>query len=400
VPGDLVTAKIDLLLANDITAPIAIDELEKAGIDRIYNPSSVVFVADHMVPAKDIDAANLCGKMRAFAKRQGAPLYEAGWGGIEHALLPEEGLVVPGMFVVGADSHTCTYGAVGCFATGVGSTDFAAALAMGELWFRVPESMKLIFKGKMGDGLMGKDLILNAIGKIGVDGAAYRAMEFEGQGIDDMLMDGRMTMCNMAIEAGAKSGIIAPDAKTVDYVRARSGRPFQLYRSSPDAQYVETVEFDVTDMEPQVALPHSPGNAKPVSEVTGTEVDQVVIGSCTNGRMEDLRIAARILRGRAVHSGLRCIIIPATQRLYLQALDEGLIETFVRANAIVSTPTCGPCLGMHMGVLGEGEVALSTTNRNFIGRMGHRSSSVYLASPATAAATAIEGIIADPRRYL
>jgi len=357
-------------------------------------------VADHMVPAKDIDAANLCGKMRAFAKRQGAPLYEAGWGGIEHALLPEEGLVVPGMFVVGADSHTCTYGAVGCFATGVGSTDFAAALAMGELWFRVPESMKLIFKGKMGDGLMGKDLILNAIGKIGVDGAAYRAMEFEGQGIDDMLMDGRMTMCNMAIEAGAKSGIIAPDAKTVDYVRARSGRPFQLYRSSPDAQYVETVEFDVTDMEPQVALPHSPGNAKPVSEVTGTEVDQVVIGSCTNGRMEDLRIAARILRGRAVHSGLRCIIIPATQRLYLQALDEGLIETFVRANAIVSTPTCGPCLGMHMGVLGEGEVALSTTNRNFIGRMGHRSSSVYLASPATAAATAIEGIIADPRRYL
>ena len=398
--GDLVTAKIDLLLANDITAPIAIDELEKAGIDRIYDPSSAVFVADHMVPAKDIDAANLCGKMRAFAKRHGIPLYEGGWGGIEHALLPEEGLVVPGMFVVGADSHTCTYGAVGCFATGVGSTDFAAALALGELWFRVPESMKLIFNGTMGGGLMGKDLILNAIGRIGVDGATYRAMEFEGQAIGDISMDGRLTMCNMAIEAGAKSGIIAPDAKTADYVRARSRRPFQLHASGPDAQYAETVEFDVTGMEPQVALPHSPGNVKPVSEVVGTEVDQVVIGSCTNGRMEDMRIAARILKGRTVRQGLRCIIIPATQGLYLQALGEGLIETFMKAKAIVSTPTCGPCLGMHMGVLGEGEVALSTTNRNFIGRMGHRSSKVYLASPATAAATAVEGSVADPRRYL
>jgi len=400
VAGDLVTVKIDLLLANDITAPIAIDELEKAGIDKIRDPSSVVFVADHMVPAKDIDAANLCVKMRDFAKRHGIRFYEGGWGGIEHALLPEEGLVAPGMFVVGADSHTCTYGAVGCFATGVGSTDFAAALALGELWFRVPESMKLVFDGKMGDGLMGKDLILNAIGRIGVDGATYRAMEFEGQAIGEVSMDGRLTICNMAIEAGAKSGIIAPDAKTADYVRARGGRAFQIHASGADAQYVEAVEFDVTGMEPQVALPHSPGNVKPVSEAAGTEVDQVVIGSCTNGRMEDMRIAARILKGRAVRTGLRCIIIPATQGIYLQALAEGLIETFVRANAVVSTPTCGPCLGMHMGVLGGGEVALSTTNRNFIGRMGHRSSKVYLASPATAAATAVEGRVADPRRYL
>jgi len=357
-------------------------------------------VADHMVPAKDIDAANLCGKMRDFAKRHGVPLYEGGWGGIEHALLPEEGLVAPGMFVVGADSHTCTYGAVGCFATGVGSTDFAAALALGELWFRVPESMKLNFNGKMGDGLMGKDLILNAIGEIGVDGATYRALEFGGGAMGDVSIDGRLTICNMAIEAGAKNGIIAPDAKTVDYVRARSGRAFRPYASDPDAQYVEAVEIDVTGMEPQVALPHSPGNVKPVSEVAGTEVDQVVIGSCTNGRMEDMRVAARILRGRGVRAGLRCIIIPATQGIYLRALGEGLIEAFVRAKAVVSTPTCGPCLGMHMGVLGEGEVALSTTNRNFIGRMGHRSSKVYLASPATAAATAAEGRVADPRRYL
>lgn len=394
------TAKIDLLLANDITAPIAIDELDRAGIDRIFDPSSVVFVADHMVPAKDINAANLCHKMRDFAKKQGARIYEAGWGGIEHALLPEEGLIVPGMFVVGADSHTCTYGALGCFATGVGSTDFAAALALGELWFKVPESMKLIFDGEIGKGVMGKDLILNAINRIGVDGANYRALEYEGSAIDSLSMDGRLTMCNMAIEAGAKNGIIAPDAKTMDYVRARSKGPFRTHASDPDAQYAEIVEFDVTDMGPQVALPHSPANAKPVSEVVGSEVDQVVIGSCTNGRMEDLRIAARILRGRKVHPGLRCIIIPATQKLYLQALGEGLIEAFLMANAIVSTPTCGPCLGMHMGVLGEGEVALSTTNRNFIGRMGHRSSKVYLASPATAAATAIEGRIADPRGFL
>jgi 3-isopropylmalate/(R)-2-methylmalate dehydratase large subunit len=395
-----VTAKIDLLLGNDITAPIAIDELGKAGIDKIHEPSSVVLVADHMVPAKDINAANLCSKMRDFAKRQGVRLYEAGWGGIEHALLPEEGLVVPGMFVVGADSHTCTYGALGCFATGVGSTDFAAALALGELWFRVPESMRLIFAGEMGKGVMGKDLILHAIGRIGVDGATYRALELEGPAVGEMSMDGRLTMCNMAIEAGAKSGIIVPDAKALDYVKSRGKRPFKPYASDPDAHYVEVIKFDVAELEPQVALPHSPGNARPVTEVAGTEVDQVVIGSCTNGRMEDLRIAAAILRGRKVHPGLRCIIIPATQRHYLQALDEGLMGTFLRADAVVSAPTCGPCLGMHTGVLGEGEVALSTTNRNFIGRMGHRSSKVYLASPATAAATAIEGRIADPRRYL
>ncbi|MGQ9513805.1 MAG: 3-isopropylmalate dehydratase large subunit [Thermoproteota archaeon] len=399
-PGDLVTAKIDLLLANDVTAPIAIDGLERAGIDRVFDPSKVVLVADHMVPNKDIMAAGLCKKMREFARKHGILFYESGFGGIEHALLPEEGLVLPGMFIVGADSHTCTYGALGCFATGVGSTDFAAALALGELWFRVPHSMRLSFDGEMGKALMGKDLILFAISKIGVDGATYLALEMEGSAIDLLSVDGRLSMCNMAIEAGAKSGIIAPDSKTIEYVRSRTKKQFKIYRSSPDAEYVERLEFDVSMIEPQVALPHSPGNAKPVSEVEGVEVDQVVIGSCTNGRMEDLRAAAKILKGRSVHPQLRCIIIPATQKIYLKALREGLIEIFIGANAVISTPTCGPCLGMHMGVLGEGETALSTTNRNFVGRMGHRSSKVYLASPYTAAATAVEGKIADPRRYL
>jgi len=400
VPGDLVTAKIDLLLANDVTAPIAIDELERAGIDRVFDPSKLVLVADHMVPSKDIMAANLCKKMREFARKHGAKYYECGWGGIEHALLPEEGLVLPGMFVVGADSHTCTYGALGCFATGVGSTDLAAALALGELWFKVPQSMKLSFNGKVGRALMGKDLMLFAISSIGVDGATYLALEIEGSAIGRLSVDGRLSMCNMAIEAGAKSGIMVPDEKTIRYVKSRTRKPFKIYRSGPDSEYVETFEFDVSKMEPQVALPHSPGNAKPVSEVEGIEVDQVVIGSCTNGRMEDMRAAAKILHGRRVHPRIRCIVIPATQRIYLQALREGLIETFVKANAAVSTPTCGPCLGMHMGVLGEGEAAISTTNRNFVGRMGHKSSKVYLASPLTAAATAVEGKISDPRCYL
>jgi 3-isopropylmalate/(R)-2-methylmalate dehydratase large subunit len=304
------------------------------------------------------------------------------------------------MFVVGADSHTCTYGALGCFATGVGSTDLAAALALGELWFKVPQSMKLSFNGKVGRALMGKDLMLFAISSIGVDGATYLALEIEGSAIGRLSVDGRLSMCNMAIEAGAKSGIMVPDEKTIRYVNSRTRKPFKIYRSGPDSEYVETFEFDVSKIEPQVALPHSPGNAKPVSEVEGIEVDQVVIGSCTNGRMEDMRAAAKILHGRRVHPRIRCIVIPATQRIYLQALREGLIETFVKANAAVSTPTCGPCLGMHMGVLGEGETAISTTNRNFVGRMGHKSSKVYLASPLTAAATAVEGKISDPRCYL
>ncbi|MBO3803708.1 MAG: 3-isopropylmalate dehydratase large subunit, partial [Candidatus Brockarchaeota archaeon] len=390
----------DLLLANDVTAPMAIEELGRAGIEKVFDPSKVVLVADHMVPSKDILAAELCKKVREFARRHGIAFYECGRGGIEHALLPEEGLVLPGMFVVGADSHTCTYGALGCFATGVGSTDFAAALALGELWFKVPQSMKLSFNGKLGKALMGKDLILLAISSIGVDGAAYRALEMGGSAVDGLSIDGRLSMCNMAIEAGAKSGIMAPDEKTVEYVESRTGKPFRIYRSGPDSEYADSVEFEVSKIEPQVALPHSPGNAKPVSEVEGTEVDQVVIGSCTNGRMEDMRAAAKIFAGRSVHPRVRCIVIPATQKIYLQALREGLVEAFVKANAAVSTPTCGPCLGMHMGVLGSGEVALSTTNRNFVGRMGHKSSKVYLASPLTAAATAVEGKIADPRRYL
>ncbi|RKX99932.1 3-isopropylmalate dehydratase large subunit [Candidatus Poribacteria bacterium] len=396
-PGQFIKAKVDVALGNDITAPLAIEQFRKIGAQKVFDPERVILVPDHYTPNKDIRSAELAKTVREFAKEQGLKYYfEVGRMGIEHALLPEEGLVVPGDVVIGADSHTCTYGALGAFATGVGSTDLAAAMITGEIWFKVPESMKLIYYGEMGRWVTAKDLILYTIGDIGVDGALYRAMEFTGETIRRLSMDGRLTICNMAIEAGAKSGIIEPDEVTIRYVEGRAKRPYKLYRSDPDARYVEVREYDVSKIEPQVAFPFKPENTKPISEVGEIPIDQVVIGSCTNGRLEDLRLAAKVLRGRKVHPYVRLIVIPATQRIYLEALREGLIEVFIEAGGVVSTPTCGPCLGGHMGVLAAGERAVSTTNRNFRGRMGHPESEVYLANPAIAAASAVLGRIGSP----
>ena len=396
-PGQFIKAKVDVALGNDITAPLAIEQFRKIGAQKVFDPERVILVPDHYTPNKDIRSAELAKIVREFAKEQGLKYYfEVGRMGIEHALLPEEGLVVPGDVVIGADSHTCTYGALGAFATGVGSTDLAAAMITGEIWFKVPESMKLIYYGEMGRWVTAKDLILYTIGDIGVDGALYRAMEFTGETIRRLSMDGRLTICNMAIEAGAKSGIIEPDEVTIRYVEGRAKRPYKLYRSDPDARYVEVREYDVSKIEPQVAFPFKPENTKPISEVGEIPIDQVVIGSCTNGRLEDLRLAAKVLRGRKVHPYVRLIVIPATQRIYLEALREGLIEVFIEAGGVVSTPTCGPCLGGHMGVLAAGERAVSTTNRNFRGRMGHPESEVYLANPAIAAASAVLGRIGSP----
>ena len=396
-PGQFIKAKVDVALGNDITAPLAIEQFRKIGAQKVFDPERVILVPDHYTPNKDIRSAELAKIVREFAKEQGLKYYfEVGRMGIEHALLPEEGLVVPGDVVIGADSHTCTYGALGAFATGVGSTDLAAAMITGEIWFKVPESMKLIYYGEMGRWVTAKDLILYTIGDIGVDGALYRAMEFTGETIRKLSMDGRLTICNMAIEAGAKSGIIEPDEVTIRYVEGRAKRPYKLYRSDPDARYVEVREYDVSKIEPQVAFPFKPENTKPISEVGEIPIDQVVIGSCTNGRLEDLRLAAKVLRGRKVHPYVRLIVIPATQRIYLEALREGLIEVFIEAGGVVSTPTCGPCLGGHMGVLAAGERAVSTTNRNFRGRMGHPESEVYLANPAIAAASAVLGRIGSP----
>ncbi len=399
-PGDFIKANLDLVLANDITAPIAINEMHKHGITKVFDATKIVLIPDHMIPNKDIKAATLCKTMREFANKHNLIYYEVGRGGIEHALLPQEGLVRPGMLIIGADSHTCTYGALGAFSTGVGSTDVAAAMATGELWFKVPESMKFVFTGKLGKAVMGKDIILYLIGQIGVDGALYRSMEFTGDSIHALSIDGRLSMCNMAIEAGGKNGIIEADDKTIQYVKKRTEHDYKVLRSDEDSNYFSIIEYDTTEIEPQVALPHSPANATPVSEVQNIDIQQSVIGSCTNGKMEDLRVAAQILKGNKVSLDVRCIIIPATQKMYLQALHEGLIDTFIKAGCIVSTPTCGPCLGMHMGVLAEGEKAIATTNRNFVGRMGDPSSKVYLSNPATAAASAIEGTITDPRGYL
>jgi 3-isopropylmalate/(R)-2-methylmalate dehydratase large subunit len=396
-PGELIMARLDVLLANDITAPIGIEEFRKAGAKEVFDRDKIVIVADHFVPNKDIMSAQQCKLMRDFAREQELTNYfDVGQMGIEHALLPEQGLVLPGDAVLGADSHTCTYGALGAFATGSGSTDFAAAMITGEAWFRVPESMKFIYYGKRQDWVGGKDFILYTIGDIGVDGALYRAMEFTGEAITDLSMDSRLTMCNMAIEAGGKSGIIAPDRITMDYVEPRATRPFKEYESDPDARYCEVREYDVSRIEPQVAFPYLPENSKPISEVGDIPIDQAVIGSCTNGRMEDIRIAAQILKGNRVHPDVRLIVIPATQNIYLQCLYEGLIEVFIEAGGVVSTPTCGPCLGGYMGILAEGERAISTTNRNFRGRMGHVESEVYLSGPAVAAASAILGRIGSP----
>jgi len=396
-PGEFIRVQLDLMLANDITAPLAIKEFQKIGSRRVRFPEKVALIPDHFVPAKDLRAAQQALLLKKFALEQGiANYWEIGRGGIEHVLLPDEGLVVSGDCVIGADSHTCTYGAVGAFSTGVGSTDFAAAIAAGETWLRVPESIKLVYRGRLRPWVGGKDLILYTIGQIGVDGALYQAMEFCGEAISALEMAGRFTMCNMAIEAGGKSGIIAPDEKTLAYEKHRAKRPPKVYFSDPDAPYARVIEFDCAKIEPQVAFPHLPSNARAISQVGEVPIDQAVIGSCTNGRIEDLRQAAEILRGRKVHPRVRLIVIPATQEIHLATVKEGLAQVFLEAGAVFSPPTCGPCLGGHMGVLAEGERAIATTNRNFIGRMGHPKSEVYLANPAIAAASAVLGRIGSP----
>lgn len=397
VPGELINARVDFVLGNDITAPVAIKEFEKIGVADVFDRERVTLVPDHFTPNKDIKSAEQALLVKNFSCQYGLTNYfEIGRMGIEHCLLPEQGLVGPGDLVIGADSHTCTYGALGAFSTGVGSTDLAAAMALGETWLKVPESIKFEFTGELQPWVSGKDLILYTIGDIGVDGALYRAMEFTGPVIENLSMESRLTMCNMAIEAGGKNGIVAPDAITRAYVEGRCKRPYQFYQSDPDASYAKVYHYDVSKIEPQVAFPHLPENSRPVSEVGNVEIDQVVIGSCTNGRMEDLRVAAKLLQGKKVHKNVRMVIFPGTQEIYLQALREGLIEIFVMAGGAVSTPTCGPCLGGHMGILAQGERAVATTNRNFVGRMGHPESEVYLANPAVAAASAILGRIAGP----
>lgn len=400
--GELVNVKLDLVLANDITGPLAIKEFEKIGLDKVFDREKVVLIPDHFAPAKDIPSAQQCLDIKMFARKHHlSHYYEIGRTGIEHCFLPEQGIVLPGDVVIGADSHTCTYGALGAFSTGVGSTDLAVGMAMGEIWFRVPETVKIVLKGKpQNRWVTGKDYILAVIGKIGVDGARYKTMEFTGEAIENLSLDGRLTMTNMAIEAGAKNGIMEPDHKTVEYVMKRAQRPWKLYQSDEDAVYSEIVEIDVTDLQPQVAFPHLPSNTKDVTEATQISIDQVVIGSCTNGRWEDLVTAAEILKNKKVHNQVRTIVIPGTREIYLQAVKEGLVEIFVEAGAVVSTPTCGPCLGGYMGILAKGERAVSTTNRNFVGRMGHPESEVYLASPAVAAASAILGRIASPEEVL
>ncbi|MEG6512542.1 3-isopropylmalate dehydratase large subunit [Desulforamulus ruminis] len=400
-PGELINAKVDLVLANDITAPVAIKEFEKIGLPGVWDKERVALVPDHFVPNKDIKSAEQAKMVRDFAHKQELTHYfEVGRMGIEHCLLPEQGLVGPGDVIIGADSHTCTYGALGAFATGVGSTDLAAAMALGETWFKVPESIKFVFNGKLNPWVGGKDLILYTIGKIGVDGALYRAMEFCGEAIEQLSMDGRFTMCNMAIEAGGKNGIIQPDEITRQYVEGRTKRPYTFYTSDPDAHYAEVHEFDVSKIELQVAFPHLPENARSIREAGNVAIDQSVIGSCTNGRMEDLRIAAQVLKGRKVNRRVRLIVIPGTQEIYRQAMREGLFDIFLEAGAAVSTPTCGPCLGGYMGILAQGERCIATTNRNFVGRMGHAGSEVYLSNPAVAAASAITGRISHPEEVL
>jgi 3-isopropylmalate/(R)-2-methylmalate dehydratase large subunit len=400
-PGDLINSKIDIVMGHDLSAPPAIEELERIGADRVFDREKIVLVPDHFTPNKDVRSAENCKRMKEFAKRhQISHYYEVGEMGIAHALLPEKGVVLPGDVVVGGDSHTCTYGALGAFATGVGSSDLAAAILTGELWFKVPESMKFVYHGKLQKWVDGKDLILYTIGDIGVDGALYRAMEFAGDAIDQLPMSGRLTMANMAIEAGAKNGIFEPDRVTEEYLRDKTNRPQRVFRSDRDATYIDVREYDVARIEPQVAFPHLPSNTKPISQVGNIPIDQVVLGSCTNGRIEDLRVAAQVLRGNKVAPYVRLIVIPATQEVYGQAMREGLFQIFLDAKAVISTPTCGPCVGGHMGVLAKGERAVSTTNRNFVGRMGHPESEVYLSNPAVAAASAVKGRIAGPEEVI
>ena len=402
IAGDFIMAKIDNCLANDITAPIAIEVFEKVTEDskaEVFDPSKIILIPDHFTPNKDIASAAQCKILRDFAARHNITNYfEVGRGGIEHCLIPEQGLVKPGEVFIGADSHTCTYGALGAFATGVGSTDLGVAMVLGKCWLKIPESIKFIYSGRLNEWVSGKDLILYTIGEIGIDGATYRAMEFTGDTIKNLPMADRFTMCNMAIEAGGKNGIIEPDKITTSYLDALNISKDGIYSSDKDAEYCDIINIECANIEPQIALPHSPDNVKPISEVHNLkiELDQVVIGSCTNGRLADLRNAAKILKNRKIDKKLRCIIIPGTQKIYQEAMEKGYIESFVNAGAIISTPTCGPCLGGHMGVLAEGEKALSTTNRNFQGRMGHVNSEVFLSNPAIAAASAIKGYITSP----
>jgi 3-isopropylmalate/(R)-2-methylmalate dehydratase large subunit len=400
-PGELINVRVDLALANDITAPLAIQAFKEIGAKRVFHRDRLVLVPDHFTPPKDIPSAEQCKILREFAKAHCLThFFEIGEAGIEHALLPEKGLVLPGEVVIGADSHTCTYGAVGAFSTGVGSTDLGAVMATGRLWLKVPESLKLIYHGKLNPWVSGKDLILFTIGDIGVDGALYQAMEFCGETIHQLPMASRFTMANMAVEAGGKNGIFEPDEITLKFIQSRAKRPYRLYRSDRDAHYVEVRDYNVSKIYPQVALPHIPSNVKDVREIGKIEIDQVVIGSCTNGHLDDLRVAAKILRRKKVAPSIRLIVIPATQEIYRQALKEGLIEIFLSAGAVVSPPTCGPCLGGYMGVLAKGERALATTNRNFRGRMGHAQSEVYLSNPAVAAASALKGRICHPEEVI
>lgn len=395
--GQLIEGKLDLVLGNDITTPVAITEFKKAELSAVFDRDKIAIVLDHSTPCKDIKSAQLCAACREFAKEHAIThFYDVGQMGIEHALLPEKGLTAPGEVIIGADSHTCTYGALGAFSTGVGSTDMAAGMATGLAWFKVPSAIKVTLTGKLGPHVSGKDVILHLIGMIGVDGALYQSLEFAGEGVAALEMDDRFTICNMAIEAGAKNGIFPVDGKTLDYLKDRVNRDFTVFEADPDAQYTREVAIDLSTLRPTVAFPHLPSNTKTVDEAAGKAIQQVVIGSCTNGRLKDLREAAAILRGRKVAPGVRCIVIPATQQIYLDAMAEGLVADFIQAGAVVSTPTCGPCLGGHMGVLADNEWAVSTTNRNFVGRMGPTSSMIILASPAVAAASAVAGAVADP----
>ncbi len=395
--GALIEGRLDLVLGNDITAPVAIREFEKAGLHQVFDRERIAIVLDHSTPCKDIKSAQLCAVCRDFAKaHQITHFYDVGEMGVEHALLPEKGLAAPGEVIIGADSHTCTYGALGAFSTGVGSTDMAAGMATGLAWFRVPTAIQVKLTGALGPYVSGKDLILHLIGRIGVDGALYQSLEFCGDGIASLEMDDRFTICNMAIEAGAKNGIFPVDERTLDYLKGRVERPYTPVEADPDAVYTQVIEIDLSKLRPTVALPHLPSNTRTVDEAAGKPIQQVVIGSCTNGRLKDLREAAAILRGKKVADGVRCIVIPATQQIYLDAMAEGLIADFIQAGVAVSTPTCGPCLGGHMGVLSDNEWAITTTNRNFVGRMGPTSSMVILASPAVAAASALTGVVTDP----
>jgi 3-isopropylmalate/(R)-2-methylmalate dehydratase large subunit len=397
-PGELINCKVDLVLGNDVTTPPAIKEFAKIGVSKVFDKRKIYLVPDHFTPAKDIKSAEQVKMMRDFAKKYGiVNFFEIGCMGIEHVLLPEMGAIKAGDLIIGADSHTCTYGALGAFSTGVGSTDMAAAMATGEVWFKVPEQLKFVFRGKLPKWVEAKDLILYTIGQIGVDGARYMSLEFTGPVIDALSVEGRLTIANMAIEAGGKNGIFGPDAKTLAYLKKVNAGKGTIYHSDHDANYREVFNWDVSKIEPQVSFPHLPSNTRPVSQCSRVKINQSVIGSCTNGRIEDMRVAAKILKGKKIHKDLRCIILPGTQAISIQMIKEGLTEIFIKAGAVVSTPTCGPCLGGHMGILAEGERSIATTNRNFVGRMGHPKSEVYLSNVAVATASAIAGHIVSPQ---